>query len=163
MIARTAGISVAEGTDRADDQVLRRIEPELAVELLGCRQVDLRLALALEAANADVADHANDGAHGKRHGELPADRILVGEVLAGERLAHDRNVLGVERIAGGHVAALQQGRAHGVEESRRDEPQAGASLIARVWRDKAAGLFGSGVVVRIGQIPPRIVMGRKLM
>ena len=45
---------------RADHQLLRRVSPEPAVVHLAVGQVDLRLAVALEPAHADVADDADD-------------------------------------------------------------------------------------------------------
>ena len=54
-IERTAGTSWSSGVRRADDQILRHVEDERVVRLLPVRQIDLRLARALEAAHADVA------------------------------------------------------------------------------------------------------------
>ena len=85
MIDRTAGISVVERHGRTDHQVFRGIEAKLPVAHLRCRHVDLRLALALEAAHPDVADHADDRPHRERDRELLADRIAIGKVLASKR------------------------------------------------------------------------------
>ena len=50
-----------------------------AVVHLLVRQVDLRLAVALEAAHLDVADDADDGAVGEGEAEVLADRIAAGQ------------------------------------------------------------------------------------
>ena len=57
--ARAPPPPAAPARRRAHDQVLRRVEGEPAVGHLRRRQVHLRLALALEAAHADVADDAD--------------------------------------------------------------------------------------------------------
>ena len=80
MIDRTAGTSWLERRRRADDQVLRRIPPEPAVPHLPVRQVDLRLAVALEPAHANVADDADDRAIVSGEVELPAEGVLAGPV-----------------------------------------------------------------------------------
>src|ERR671912_187897 len=52
------------------------------------REVDLRLARALQAADTDIAHHADDGALVGEEGEPLPDGILVGPVALDERLAH---------------------------------------------------------------------------
>ena len=99
----------------------------------------------------------------KRDRELLADRIAIGEVLARKRSAHDRHARRLERIVRADIASLQDRRADRFEESRRDKANARVARVAKVGSHESPGLFGSGTVVRIDQMPPRIVMGRKLM
>ena len=75
--------------------------------MLRCRQVDLRLAVALEAAHADVAHHADDGSHREGDGELLTDRVAAGKLLARKGLADHRHAWRVERITEADVATLQ--------------------------------------------------------
>ncbi len=132
MIDRTAGISVAGGTVERITRSFRRVEAKLPVEHLRCRHVDLRLALALEAAHPDVADHADDRPHRERHRELLADRIAIRKVLARKRSAHDRHARRVERIIRADIAPLQDRRADRGEESRRDKANAHVARVAKV-------------------------------
>ena len=122
---------------RPDDQVLRRVEPATAIALLECRQVDLRLVVvSLESAEADVADHADDGPDRAHEPERSPDRILIGILLARERLADDGDRRRVQRIRFRDIASLQDRNANRLEVTRRDVSQRRALHVRR--RSEAA-------------------------
>ena len=97
-IERTAGIELVERRRRTDDQILRHVEDERVVRLLLVRQVDLRLAGALETPDADVGDDADDRAIAVGELERPPDGILPRPVALDERLAHHRDHLRLRRV-----------------------------------------------------------------
>ncbi len=125
---------------RADDQVLGGEPQEGIVVALSFGQIDLGLAGAVDAAEAHVADDADDGAEAFHEREAAAERVLVGPVLSGEGFADDGDEQRRRRVGVAHVAALAQGDAHGGEVAGRDEADAGLTRF-RVLRRLA---FGDG-------------------
>ena len=142
---------------RAHDQILRRVEHQRAVRLLQVRQVDLRLALPLEPAHVDVADHADDRRLAKREVEAAADRRgAVGQELLRERLADDRDGLAIGGVGLGDVAPLDERDVERLEEARRHEAQAGVVAVGAVAA--APGRWS-----RPARCRRRSVIGAKLM
>src|SRR5262249_15216344 len=93
MIPRIAGASAA-------GECARGVERNRVVADLLRRQVDLRFALPLEAAELHIADDADDFAVAcEREDEMPADRILVWPVASRERFADDGDERTRPRVA----------------------------------------------------------------
>ena len=70
----------------AQDEILGNVPDDVAVGDLPIGNVDLRFALALQAARADFTGHADDGAVGQGEFEVTAERILAGPVAPREGL-----------------------------------------------------------------------------
>src|SRR6187551_3756020 len=96
-------------------QVLRIAAGGELLGRLSCRQVHLRLAGPFESPNPDVADDADDGTSTPLVSERPADRILTGPVVLGERRADDRDPGAIATVALFHVAAAVKRNPHGPE------------------------------------------------
>jgi hypothetical protein len=93
----------------------RRIERNRAIGDLPGREVDLRLAHALQPAETDVAGDADDLAVGKREREVAADGILVRPVALHERFADDGDKLAIAAVRFADVPAAHDRNRQRVE------------------------------------------------
>ena len=86
-----ATIRRIDGTQRTapyagtNDQILGNVEDQRVIGHLLIRQVDLRLAVTLQAADPDVAHDPGNRAFLETEGESPANRVGAGPVAAYRR------------------------------------------------------------------------------
>ena len=130
---------VQGGAGRADDEVLRRVQGHPPIVDLSLGQVDLRFALGLEPAHADVLRDPDDDPFVEGDGEAAAAGRAVGPVAPRERLAHDRDEWRIEGVDLAEIPPGDERNPQRIEVPRGEIPQAGAVDVGRVGLARDAG------------------------